>query len=89
MNAARADGESLMEVLTPELLKLCRGAPAFGELSLRVILADGKVGRVCLGVEISRKLEPHKQEVFESSQATKGLSQGEASVFSATEKEED
>jgi len=72
MNTPRADTKALMDVLTPELLKLCKGAPAFGELSLRVILADGMVGRVCLGVEISRKLEPRKQEVFESGQATKG-----------------
>jgi hypothetical protein len=66
MNTPRANPKALMEVLTPELMKLCKGAPAFGELTLRVILADGMVGRVCLGVEISRKIEPWKDHSFDS-----------------------
>jgi len=88
MNTPRPDPKALMDMLSPELMKLCKGAPAYGELTLRAILADSKVGRICLGVEVLRKIEPQKEPIFTSNQSTNGQENGKAHAFQTHAKED-
>ena len=57
---ANADAKAtrLLETLKPYLLQLLRDAPDHGEISLKAVLHDGDIGRVCLGAEISRMVAP-------------------------------
>jgi len=61
MIPAIVSAEVLLAVLTPELERLCRNAPLYGELILRATIADGEIGRVVLGIETSRKLLPREE----------------------------
>lgn len=56
MSAQTVDADALEAALLPELRKLCRNAPEYGELVLRASLHDGDVGRVTLGIETARKI---------------------------------
>ena len=58
MSAQTVNPDALFAVLKPELEKLCRNAPLFGELTLRASVHDGDVGRVTLGIETARKITP-------------------------------
>jgi hypothetical protein len=59
MSALTANADALMAVLKPELERLCRNAPQFGEISLTASIHDFDVGRVSLGIETARKIVPH------------------------------
>jgi len=48
--------DALLNVLRPELERLCRNAPLFGSISLRAEIHDGDVGRIAVGIEASRKI---------------------------------
>ena len=80
MRVANVDAGKLMDALLPELEKLCKNAPRYGEVALRAVLADGKVGRICLGVEVLRKIEPEKEPIFTADQSTKGQERGKTSA---------
>lgn len=56
MSAPTVNPDALETVLLPELKKLCRNAPEFGELILRASVHDGDIGRVTLGIETARKI---------------------------------
>lgn len=58
MSALTVNADALMIVLKPELEKLCRNAPLFGDLVLRASLHDGDIGRIVLGIETARKIAP-------------------------------
>jgi len=49
----------IFEILKPYLLQLCKDAPRFGEISISATLHDGDVGRVKIGAEVSRAIQPH------------------------------
>ena len=56
MSAPTVNADALFAVLKPELDKLCRNAPLFGDLVLRASMHDGEVGRIVLGIETARKI---------------------------------
>lgn len=56
MSAPTVNADALVAVLKPELEKLCRNAPLFGDLILRASLHDGEIGRIVLGIETARKI---------------------------------
>jgi hypothetical protein len=56
MSAQTENSDALEAVLVPELKKLCRNAPEYGEIILRASLHDGDVGKVSLGIETARKI---------------------------------
>jgi hypothetical protein len=56
MNAHTVNPDALFAILKPELERLCRNAPLFGELTLRARVHDGDVGSVSLGIETTRKI---------------------------------
>ena len=58
MSALTANADALIAVLKPELEKLCRNAPTFGEISLTASIHDGDVARISLGIETARKVAP-------------------------------
>jgi len=58
MSAQTLNADALFIVLKPELEKLCRSAPLFGDLILRASIHDGDVGRIVLGIETARKIAP-------------------------------
>jgi len=58
MSALTANADALMAVLKPELERLCRNAPPFGEITLKASIHDGDVGRVSLGIEEARSIAP-------------------------------
>jgi hypothetical protein len=58
MSAQTVNPDALMAVLKPELEKLCRNAPLFGDLVLRASLHEGDIGRIVLGIETARKIAP-------------------------------
>jgi len=59
MSALTANADALMAVLKPELERLCRNAPQFGEITLKASIHDGDIGRMSLGIETARKVAPH------------------------------
>jgi hypothetical protein len=58
MSAPTVNADALIAVLKPELEKLCRNAPLFGDLVLRASMHDGEIGRIVLGIETARKIPP-------------------------------
>lgn len=61
MSALTNTTDALVKVLLPELERLCRNAPQYGQISLRADLHDFGVGRVILGIETSRRILPRAQ----------------------------
>jgi hypothetical protein len=59
MSAQTVNADALMAVLKPELERLCRNAPQFGEITLKASIHDGDCGRISLGIETARKIMPH------------------------------
>lgn len=59
MSASTVNADALFAVLKPELEKLCRNAPQYGDLVLRASMHDGDIGRITLGIETARKIAPH------------------------------
>ncbi len=58
MSAHTVNADALFAVLKPELEKLCRDAPQYGDLILRASIHDGDVGRITLGIETALKITP-------------------------------
>jgi hypothetical protein len=61
MSALTNTTDALVQVLLPELERLCRNAPQFGSINLRADLHDFGIGRVVLGIETSRRILPRAQ----------------------------
>ena len=56
MNGATDRGAAILEDLMPELRKLYRDIPQFGELTFKVCFYEGVVVRIEQGATISRKI---------------------------------
>lgn len=61
MSAQTYNPDALLSILVPELERLCKNAPQYGVLSLRVDLHDFGIGRISLGIETSRKIAPRAE----------------------------
>jgi len=61
MSAPTTKVDALFAVLKPELERLCQNAPQYGEISLNAAIHDGAVGRVSLGIEVSKRILPHSE----------------------------
>lgn len=62
MGAPTSNVDALMEVLKPELEKLCRNCPPFGRLTMAVDIHDSQAGRITLGIETARKIASRRVE---------------------------
>jgi hypothetical protein len=56
MIAPTEQAEAVMKTLLPELKKLARNIPAYGEISLKAKIADYKIGTISLGIDTSRRI---------------------------------
>jgi hypothetical protein len=60
------NAEAIIAVLLPELEKLARNSPQYGELTMRVKISDYQVGTISLGIETSRKITAKGGEPIEA-----------------------
>lgn len=58
MNGATDRGAAILDSLLPELRKLFKDIPQFGELTFTACFYEGEVVRIEQGATISRKLPP-------------------------------
>jgi excisionase family DNA binding protein len=55
----RAD--KLLPIITPYLMQLLADAPEFGEITFSASMHQGSIGRVRVGIEVSRAVLPAKE----------------------------